>query len=91
MNGHYDSEMAKIELYREQCSQQIDLALVEQAIKQEEKNEVWRSIQQTIDRQSTTEVVRQYKQLVKKIENAVKEIENDERNVLRLRFCQVPG
>ena len=77
--------------YKEQCSQHIDLALVDQAIKQEEKHEVWRSIQQTIDRQSTTEIVAQYKDLVKKIDAALNEVVKDESKVLELKFNPIPG
>ena len=77
--------------YKEQCSQHIDLALVDQAIKQEEKTEVWRSIQQTIDRQSITEIVAQYKDLVKKIDTALNEVVKDESKVLELKFNPIPG
>ena len=91
VNNHYDAEVARMKAFREQCSQQIDLALVDQAIKQDKKNEVWRSIQQTLDRETATEVVKQYKEIVSRIERALGDIQSDENEVLNLQFNALPG
>ena len=83
------TETERFRAYKETCNRRADEDLAQQALFRDEMNAQWREIQQTLGRQSHTEIVRQHKQMaaeITKLSNGI-----DEKMVKPCLYPPVPG